>query len=530
MIVYRSQERVAQTASLLAEIRNSDDARDRLIRFGELEAGVIDALMPDRDGDSPLIQPLRTAAIAIARGDQPAAALDTLHLPNEIRISVPEGYAFYALYPESYQAAARQFAGAGYPKNVCVIGIRSIGTSLSTVVAASLEESGFTTRSWTVRPHGHPFDRRLALTPELERTWRRCASTHAFAIVDEGPGLSGSSFIAVASKLRELGVSEQRIALFPSWEGNPASFVNERARTEWPRYRKFCAPFQRSWIGAGALTDLSAGEWRRLVYSNPSEWPAVQPQHEARKYLDEDGTLYKFAGLGPYGREKWIRACLLSEAGFGPRVYGLRNGFLERQFVRARPVNPKAADASLLDAIARYASYRNRLFPGTRSVDFDSMLHMIEVNSRESGMPVDPALQRQRAPFENRPAAAVDGRMMPHEWLATAGGWMKADAVDHCCDHFFPGFADIAWDLAAARVEFRLTPAQSTYLLSRYAAASRDRIPPALMKFYETAYVAFRIGYANMAANNLKGTADGDRFRAMEAELSNQIHPWQASQ
>ena len=236
---------------------------------------------------------------------------------------MPEGYAFYALYPESYQAAAREFAGAGFPKNVCVIGIRSIGTSLSAVVAATLEDSGYATRSWTVRPHGHPFDRHLSITASLEQSWRALAPTHAFAIVDEGPGLSGSSFIAVASRLRELGVPGDRVVLFPSWEGNPAAFVNQRARTEWPRYRKFFSPFHRSWIGAGALNDLSGGAWRPLLYSNPAEWPAVQPQHEARKYLDENGTLYKFAGLGPYGREKWIRASLLSEAGYGPRVYGL---------------------------------------------------------------------------------------------------------------------------------------------------------------------------------------------------------------
>ena len=466
----------------------------------------------------------------MARGDADLSAVASLDLPREIRISVPEGYAFYALYPESYQAAARQFAGAGLPKNVCVIGIRSIGTSLSAVVAAALEDAGFQVRSWTVRPQGHPFDRHLSITAALADTWRALAATHAFAIVDEGPGLSGSSFIAVASRLRELGVPENRIVLFPSWEGNAASFVNERARSEWPRYRKFFSPFHRSWIGAGVVHDLSGGEWRRLLYANPQDWPAVQPQHEARKYLDESGTLYKFAGLGPYGREKWIRACLLSEAGYGPRVYGLRNGFLERQFVRAHPANTQAVDASLLDAIARYASYRRRLFPGSRSVDFDTMLQMIEVNSRESGIPVDASLE-SRTSAVRQPTRG--GGRRPHDAARMARNLEGLDQSGLGGSLLRPLLSGIRRHRLGSRRRVCRVPAdaRAEKLFTR-AIRQRVRRPDpagALMRFYETAYIAFRVGYANMAANSMQGTADGDRFRALEAALSAQIHQWQAS-
>ena len=64
-----------------------------------------------------------------------------------------------------------------------------------------------------------------------------------------------------------------------------------------------------------------AGCWRGLVGSDV----AVQGQHERRKYL-HDGVLWKFSGLGHYGREKLQRARELT--GFIPQVHGLENGFL----------------------------------------------------------------------------------------------------------------------------------------------------------------------------------------------------------
>ncbi len=44
--------------------------------------------------------------------------------------------------------------------------------------------------------------------------------------------------------------------------------------------------------------------------------------------------------------------------------------------------------------------------------------------------------------------------MLPHEWIRTASGFLKTDAVDHQDDLFFPGCQDIAWDIAGAIVEF----------------------------------------------------------------------------
>ena len=86
-----------------------------------------------------------------------------------------------------------------------VIGIRSIGTGLAALVAAALGAKP----PVTVRPTGHPFRREVSSGPSLHGGAYR--GSHApYAIVDEGPGLSGSSFGAVADWLEARGVAGAR--------------------------------------------------------------------------------------------------------------------------------------------------------------------------------------------------------------------------------------------------------------------------------------------------------------------------------
>lgn len=59
----------------------------------------------------------------------------SLPMPEEIFVKVPEGYASYAVYSEMYALAAGELGSA--PGSLCVIGIRSIGTSLASIVAAA---------------------------------------------------------------------------------------------------------------------------------------------------------------------------------------------------------------------------------------------------------------------------------------------------------------------------------------------------------------------------------------------------------
>lgn len=506
MMVYR--ERVERRST-------ADPAgADLLIETGELEAGVADELCPEIDADLPVLRRLRRASVLAARGVRDVTA--GLPLPETVAVSPPEGYAYYALYPETYRRAARRYYAEARPERVAVTGIRSIGTSLSAVVAWALEEKGCEVRSWTVRPRGHPFDRRLALAPELENCWRGLAGSWHFAIVDEGPGLSGSSFGAVARKLEELGVPEERVAFFPSWDPDPARLLNADARRRWQRHKRYATPFEDLGMFA-ADTDLSGGAWRGAFYGPGCARPAAAPQHERRKYLREGRWLFKFAGLGRYGRRALERAERLAKAGFAPPVAGFENGFLVTRWVAGRPVEAGVPAPQLSETMAAYLAHLYREFRVESGTPGAALEEMIRVNAAE-GLGAELRLRAREGP-----PVALDGRMFPHEWIATGRGFVKTDAVDHHDDHFFPGPQDIAWDLAAAQIEFGMGREAAAHFAARYAALSGDRDIAARLPFYRMAWLAFRLGYCAMAADALAGSHDGAAFRMLRRRYAGRL-------
>ena len=175
VIVYRDVERLANARAFLAACvaglhamadgRATDHAQATrlLIDFGELETAVADALFPSADGVSLVAEDWRRAAVAVGhlfvaswlqrgsralrgRAREVLARIEALRptLPRgAVRLRVPEGYAYYALYPETYVAAAEQFSRGRCPGTAVCLGLRSIGTSLSAAVAAGLEAAGW---------------------------------------------------------------------------------------------------------------------------------------------------------------------------------------------------------------------------------------------------------------------------------------------------------------------------------------------------------------------------------------------------
>ncbi|NGP18612.1 hypothetical protein [Devosia aurantiaca] len=164
------------------------------------------------------------------------SGLGELSLPEQIRTKLPEGYAFYALYPESYLDAARR---SGLGPDTTVIGIRSIGIGLAAMVAAALGAAP----AISVRPVGHPFDRRIDIGQGPRA--RILSSAGAIAIVDEGPGLSGSSLNGVADWLVENGISEDRIHFFPSHAGDLGPEAQPAHRARWAKARKHVVEFDQ---------------------------------------------------------------------------------------------------------------------------------------------------------------------------------------------------------------------------------------------------------------------------------------------
>ncbi len=552
MIVYRDATRVVSVRSELAHcfrrwqtqaaraVPQHEAMVQILIAFGMLESALLDAEAPLADAPSRAGSALRRIALSTAgllqaaweqrapreaRRDETGvrrafAELAQLPLPTTVTLRVPEGYAYYGLYPECYLAAAADFSER-YPRGRAVcIGLRSIGTGLSALVATALQERGWSVRRDTVRPRGVPSERVLCTTGELRRVWSRWSDAR-FLIVDEGPGLSGSSFCGTAEALIRLGIPERHIAFFPSWDP-PADRLNSAsARWRWPRHPRFTRSFEDIWLQPGhlesaPLEDISAGAWRRVVFSQTRDYPAVQPHHERRKYLVRQRApprLLKFAGLGAFGTTRLRRACELAEAGFSPETFGCRNGFLESRFVIGRPQTGASAD--LLETMARYLAYLRECHVRDVRVPFEANCLMLNENLGRVSEHAYEGLLRWRKRLEAAPVVAIDGRMLPHEWIGTAAGFLKTDATDHHDDHFFPGQQDIAWDVAGTIAEFRLGGRLRLEWIARVAALCRDPALPVRLPFYEAAYLAYRVGYAELAARSLGDSPDGRRFTAL---------------
>ncbi|MGH9632663.1 MAG: hypothetical protein ACRD7E_30525 [Bryobacteraceae bacterium] len=542
MIVYANRSEIVRTAELLDEIRSSldnllvsdliaqDVVLDVFIRFAQLEPAIADSRCPQCDDIDPALQALHEVSTALAQALlRNAAVRESFQsarrslekiapedLPEHVSVKPLEGYAYYALYPKSYAEAAHAIAQERDPPHSIVIGIRSIGVSLASVVVAALQSAGRSAESFTVRPHGHPFDRELRLSPRLEE-YIRARTASFFLVVDEGPGLSGSSFTSVVRKLEQLGVPRDGIALIPSHEADSRRFVSSSAREYWTSLRKVLSD-SRPPVPASSR-DLSAGKWRELLFDHEDNYPAVDPHHERLKYL-HNGELWKFAGLGHFGKPKLDRALRLFDAGFCPKPIRYQDGFLILEFADGEPLLPQCViSTKLLKTLAEYLAYISDRFATARPVPYAALVEMIRINTGLECPAENPVI-------EQRTTTAIDGRMLPHEWLSTDDGYRKTDALDHHDDHFFPGCQDIAWDLAGAAIEFRLEPDAREELLERFLFKQEDRTLSRRLDFYMAAYLAYRIGYAKMAVDSLSGTAEATRFQELHVYYSEQLQIW----
>jgi hypothetical protein len=449
-------------------------------------------------------------------------------LPVAAEMKLPEGYAFYAVYPEAFADAAVQLKLSAPAR---VIGVRSIGTSLAAVVAAALDAPP----PISVRPFGDPFDRRVALTPELEA--QLLSGDAHYVIVDEGPGLSGSSFGAVADWLEARGVPLNRIAFLTSHSGQPGVYAQERHSQRWPKVQRITgdfgsklAPLLAQWSTdlLGHLDDepfeISGGGWRSVLCSGDGEEPPVNPVWERRKFRLRSGGrefVAKFAGLGDEGERKLGLARRLS--GFVPEPVAVAHGFIiEEWHDHARPLAPGETP---IEEIARYLGARaHALGPGGTGAPLSELLTMAKRNgglalggwaegALDSWLPRLDSLQQRSA------AMPIDGRLDRHEWLRLPNGQLlKSDALEHHRGHDLIGCQDLAWDVAGASVEFDLTPEQTRWVAAESGRAAGRLVDPELLDFLTLAYLAFRLGQASISVQ-MSGSADARRWEQRAAKL-----------
>ncbi len=519
--------RLQALAGFLHRLSNPDSPDpvlllEALLRAGELECAFADAGCEKAHARLVTV----TDALATALVQAPTRlrcrpeVLSGLDVPASIEVAIPEGFAFYALHPMNYAELAWRMARG----STAVVGIRSIGTTLSAVVMAELQRRGVPATRRTVRPAGHPFDRRLDLDDET-RSWIAAESDWDadFWVVDEGPGLSGSSFLAVGEALERAAVPRERIHFLCSADPRSRALCARDAAARWARFPAHpVAPATRR--PAEAATDLSGGKWRERAFPSPAQWPASWTQFERLKFLSPDRhRMYKFEGFGRFGAEIAERAHILAENGFGVPLRQESDGFYSAPMILGPSASAGAIDRQRLERLASYCAFRSAAFPHPAAGQ-PQLEHMMAWNYFEE-FGTELAESQRALPLE-RPVVP-DGRMQPHEWIA--GAWLlKTDSAGHGLDHFFPGPTDIAWDLAGTMVEWQLPPEAAESFLQRYRALSGDD-PHTRIEPYRLAYTLFRMGYCKMAAEAMRGSEEEPRlssayrfYRGLAQQLTRQ--------
>lgn len=435
-----------------------------------------------------------------------SAALETLPAaPGEVRARVPEGYAFYALYPEQYAAAAQAWAAEqDRTAPVLVVGVRTIGTSLSAVVCATLRRLGFAAQRMTVRPSGPPFERVVDL-PVL-------SEAPALAlVVDEGPGLSGSSMAAAAEALERAGLPGRQITFLTAHDHLPGRFGSEPVRRRWEATARLAAgSFEPAWDGVRLSTALAK---ESMVLASGAAVHEIQslgqppfgrPRIRISLY-DGSAYVWKFYGTCAVD-DSAAPADLLAYDQIGLGSYCGRpeeplHGWLPFAWAEGVPLTSDDRPLILTRMLGRHLRQRLRppLNPPEQERSLARLREMLAVNLPE-GLPAALAARLLPKAERIRVAAGVptagDYRMGPEHWIRTEHRILVKVSGGYPADHTLVGEQPFFWDLAGAAVEWELAPAE----VREVAAAAELPVDPDALWFYRVAYAAFRMGQCRMAA------------------------------
>lgn len=536
--VYRERKQLAHGGSLLralerslSEIRRlqaSEGKRraaiDALVTAGELEAALADAADPLEAA----VSQATDALAAVAMGSPTdlsvcAEALAHARAPRSLAIRPPEGFAGDALHPQAY-ACVNELVDT---REALVVGVRSVGTTLSAITAAALRARGVIARRLTLRPDGPPGHRRVALGHDASEAIARARRNGAtVVIVDEGPGPNGSSFLATGEAIVAAGVPRERVVLLGGRRIDPDRLRAPAAGERWRAFRSAVAPSGGFAPVRSAAIDVTGGAWRPLHYTCAEHWPAVVEAMERRK-LVADGRLFKFEGLGSSGHAARHRASALAAEGIALDPCDEGDGWTSYPW-GGRPLQAGDLDAILIEHIARYCARRPALCPQV-SAETDltpvvaGSVAVLLGGASVAGSPLATLLADGTLAIER--VATTDGRLAPHEWLRmTDGSVRKTDAITHGDDPLFPGPTDIAWDLAGAIVEWDMDKAAREHLLTAYRRASGDDAARRIDAWL-VAYAAVRGAFSLFALERC-GAAEArrlvrevERYRAVVASF-----------
>jgi hypothetical protein len=548
MIVYGDSAYHEQVSSLAARLRarvcvlpdasaghaSMDALRESLVFAGQVEQALEDAghlFAPPVRAVTDALAALFVQGIDAAGSPDPEQTARIARLLSasdgadpEVRVVLPEGFAYHALYPEQVAAAARRWAadhGGARGGPVLVLGLRSIGTTLSAVARAALQAMGFQTERMSARPEGHPFRRTLKLPPSL------AAPTFAL-IVDEGPGLSGSSMAAAAEAVMRLGLERERIAFLPSHPGEPGVEASDEIRRWWagaPRYPASEAGFRPGggsleealaaesarWFGvaqdAVTVTPVDAGGWRAHAFASEAEWPAVCAAFEKPKRLcilpDGRRMLWKFRGFADRGPSADLPP-RLSGGVVRPVTVARVAGYEATVWVDGPRIRADACTSGELRAVGTYVALAagSPLPAEEEARGRDRLGAMVRFNveqalGEELARRAEAAWDAQCREPAGWPTYG-DGRIAPFEFIRRPdGGLVKAGAGDGL-DHTVVGRQPVLWDFAAALEEFDAEGQRKAAVLAGFGEGGGRLPSEAALRAWRIAYSAFKVGQTTL--------------------------------
>jgi hypothetical protein len=549
---------------------NLEALREFLIKAGQLEQAIADTPSLSVHAEACANLTRLAACLFCSRflerismdlpKDEVRAALtgiqDIIGKDTELPLKCPEGFEFYVLFPEQYCIAAAKWA-ANHPtspdREVLVLGIRTIGTTLSAVVGETLRLHGWHPQRQTCRPKGSPYERQLSVSDLT------LPCVCPVLVVDEGPGQSGSSMASVVRPLRSAGFLD--ITLFPGHAGMPGHAMSPETQKIWEVTPRIAIDSdQLRWGGnslleelrrrtqtilgtseAVQLTDVSDGGWREKAGMPASAWPATNGLFERRKFLAEswDGQalIWKFTGLG--GR-RWHPGPLNTGSSVvnKPAILGSCMGFDAEEWVWGERLQPQAAlDYSILSAIASHIA--SCAGPGLSQIEaIAARKRMAEIAywNTYKGLGERQAEQVELLMRQFDDPVGVprygDGRVAPHEWVLEGDTLWKTDSGGHDMDHTAIGAQSFLWDVAGIIVEWHLPPARMHCFLGELAQHGL-RFTPIELEAHLLGYLAFRLGMMRMAAEQTGNTAEVERRRHAAAwyqqlleERLNRVASW----
>jgi hypothetical protein len=374
-------------------------------------------------------------------------------------------------------------------------------------VTAVLDAAEIQCRRYTVRPYGHPFDRQVALA-------ERFGADDRVLVVDEGPGLSGSSFFSVGRALTANGVSAGRQVYLCAHSQPPGKMARPEISAFWEHAQRYVASsFECAFGPAGSLLenvelelegrfdapvrqveDLSQGRWRALAAGESPERLPSYAAFERPKLLAEleDGrrVLLKFYGqvlrMDPVTcAVDWSDAAAARQIASGDARATRVHGYVARLWLDGELLTPAAKTPSLLERLALFLAERP--------------WHC----TRGSGNAADCCY-------------AMTGSLAPQEWLRLPSGRVvKLPETLAGFDHTAIDSEPLGWDLAAALIEWQLSEGEAEQLLAFFRARSgidielRDVLPHAAR------YARFQLEKARFCANQ---AGPGEESRRLELE------------